>query len=32
MTMNDHEGEGSQNDHVVTWTDMYFESDQKKNA
>ena len=31
MTMNDHEGggEGSQNDHVVTWTEMYFASDQK---
>ena len=32
MTMNDHEGggEGSLNDHVVTWTKMYFASDQKK--
>ena len=31
MTMNDHEGggEGSGNDHVVTWTEMYFASDQK---
>ena len=31
MTMNDHEGggEGSRNDHVVTWTEMYFASDQK---
>ena len=32
MTMNDHEGEGSPNDHVVTWTEMYFASDQKKIA
>ena len=31
MTINDHEGggEGSQNDHVVTWAEMYFASDQK---
>ena len=26
MTMNDHEGKGSPNDHVVTWTEMYFAS------
>ena len=34
MTMNDHEvvGEASQNDYVVTWTEMYFASDQKKIA
>ena len=34
MTMNDHEGgrEGSRNDHVVTWTEMYFASDQKRIA
>ena len=31
MTMNDHKGggEGTQNDHVVTWIEMYFASDQK---
>ena len=34
MTMNDHEGggEGSRNDHVVTWTEMCFESDQKNDC
>ena len=31
ITMNDHEmGEqGSKNDHVVTWTEMFFAFDQK---
>ena len=24
MTLNDHEGEGSRNDHVVIWNYMYF--------
>ena len=34
MTMNDHEGggDGSRNDHVVTWTEIYFASDQKMTA
>ena len=32
LTMNDHEGEGSLNDLVVSWTEMYFASDQKSFA
>ena len=29
MTMNDHEGEGFRNDHVVRWTEFFFVSGQK---